>query len=388
MDKIYIVGEGGGTTALDRVNCRDEDKELQSLLAKNLNMLPGEQFGYPEDLRWLIIKREMPVPSPASGENLWSLDFLLLDHFGVPTFVECKRHKNTQSRREIVGQLLEYASNGRHYWSADVLRRAAEETAGGADLLSERVSELRRVPTDVDEFFTMVDQNLQEARLRLIFFLEHSSPELRSIVEFLNAQMESTEVFIVEAQQYETSHLRVVAPRVFGYTEAARRAKRDSQATVVRNASLDGEETFWSSVEQNLAGTQSDAVRRLVASAQTRPEFEIRFMKSCLVGLPGLIPARSLLSLWRTGQLQLELACWNKSNFVLEHAQTKARSKFVTTLATLFETDPEELMKKSYPQFKPDLWVPHAEEIVELLSEMAQESHAFSACKQMEPTSV
>jgi hypothetical protein len=46
------------------------------------------------------------------------------------------------------------------------------------------------------------------------------------LVDFLNRQMERTEVVIVEARQYEDSHGRVVVPSLFGFTEEARLVKK------------------------------------------------------------------------------------------------------------------------------------------------------------------
>jgi hypothetical protein len=96
---------------VERIACTNEDKELQRLLENNLDLLPGEQINPEEKLRWLLIKREMPVTNPASGEIWWSIDFFLVDQFGIPTLVECKRRNDTRSRREVVGQMLEYAAN-------------------------------------------------------------------------------------------------------------------------------------------------------------------------------------------------------------------------------------------------------------------------------------
>ena len=75
------------TKKLPRIACADEDSELQRLLERNLNILPGDQISPGQNLRWLLVKREMPVVNPSTGENLWSIDFLLADQDGVPTLV-------------------------------------------------------------------------------------------------------------------------------------------------------------------------------------------------------------------------------------------------------------------------------------------------------------
>ena len=85
-----------------KVRCADEDRELQQILEKNLDLLPGDQINPEDPRRWLLVKREMPVQDPGSGQDRWSIDFVLLDQSATPTFVECKRFGDTRSRREVV----------------------------------------------------------------------------------------------------------------------------------------------------------------------------------------------------------------------------------------------------------------------------------------------
>jgi hypothetical protein len=47
-----------------------------------------------------------------------------------------------------------------------------------------------------------VKTNLAAERIRLVFVADEISPELRSILEFLNRQMSETEVFGIEVKQY------------------------------------------------------------------------------------------------------------------------------------------------------------------------------------------
>src|SRR5687767_7101918 len=41
MSRVYIVNAGGRSNAMERVHCKSEDEELQSLLANNFDLLPG-----------------------------------------------------------------------------------------------------------------------------------------------------------------------------------------------------------------------------------------------------------------------------------------------------------------------------------------------------------
>ena len=212
---------------MKRIRCKNEDKELQSVLEQNLDLLPGDQINPDDPRRWILIKREMPVPDPNTGDDRWSIDLLVGDQDAVPTFVECKRFGDTRARREVIGQMLEYVANGHHYWIKEQLRDFAEESAKacGCDL----EESLRSVIPDlesVDAYFERLQENLREAQVRLVFYLEESPMELRSLVDFLNKQMERSEVLLVEARQYEMNGTRIVVPTLFGYTEEARRAKR------------------------------------------------------------------------------------------------------------------------------------------------------------------
>lgn len=97
------------------------------------DLLPGDQISPDDPCQWLLIRREMPVPDPTTGLNLWNIDFLFADQNGMPTFVECKRFNDTDSRRKVVGQMLEYAANGHYYWTTAELAPFADQSANGRD---------------------------------------------------------------------------------------------------------------------------------------------------------------------------------------------------------------------------------------------------------------
>ena len=225
MPRVFAIDDDSRTVSWRQVHCADEDKELQKLLANNFDLLCGEQIKPDNPRRWLLIKREMPVPDPATTANRWSIDFFFVDQDGMPTFVECKRYKDTRARREVVGQMLEYAANGQYYWDKDILRKYAEGTASG--MLSEAITTLTRDNSQtIDTFLDALIAKLKVGEIRLIFFMEESPYELRSIVEFLNNQMELAEVLIIEAKQYTDGSSRVVIPLLFGFTEQARQLKK------------------------------------------------------------------------------------------------------------------------------------------------------------------
>src|SRR5687768_5303004 len=139
MSAVYLRDDKSRTTALARVKCTDEGRELHELLKANPDLLPGEQIDPEAPRRWLLIKHEMPVTDPATGAARWSIDLFFTDQYGIPTLVECKRCDDTRSRREVVAQMLEYAANGHHYWAKSDMRSFAEASAGGAEALQTKL---------------------------------------------------------------------------------------------------------------------------------------------------------------------------------------------------------------------------------------------------------
>jgi len=264
MAKVYTVAKDGNSRPLEQVHCRSESSELQLILEKNPDLLPGDQIDPDDPRRWLLIKREMPVPDPSTGTDRWSVDMFFVDQDAKPTFVECKRFKDTRSRREVVGQVLEYAANAGHYWTKEQLRDYAEETARLAgQTLEESLQSLGREDAEVDEFFEQVQQNLREKQVRLIFFLEESPVELRSLVDFLNEQMERSDVLLVEAGQFAHGDGRLVVPILYGYTPRARQVKRTVTVKTKGARKKWDHASFFEDARDKVGGDGEQALRRL-----------------------------------------------------------------------------------------------------------------------------
>ena len=111
----FVIMKDGSLVEMQQ---RDYDSEdvLQKLLAEYPNLLAGNLVNETEPRKWLLVSREYGVPDSEYSGIRWSIDHLFLDQYGVPTLVEVKKSSNTQIRRELVGQMLEYAANATQYW--------------------------------------------------------------------------------------------------------------------------------------------------------------------------------------------------------------------------------------------------------------------------------
>ncbi|MDQ3539375.1 MAG: hypothetical protein M3440_01695, partial [Chloroflexota bacterium] len=199
---------------------------LQKLLADYPNILVGDQVDPTAPRRWLLVTREAAIPGEEGGAGRWALDHLFLDQDAIPTLVEVKRSSDTRTRREVVGQMLDYAANAVVYWPAEAIRArfVAASTAAGRDP-GQTLAEFLGPEADPEAFWQVAKHNLQAGRVRLVFVADAIPPELRRIVEFLNGQMDPAEVIAIEVRQFVGQGVRALVPRVVGQAAAIQQAK-------------------------------------------------------------------------------------------------------------------------------------------------------------------
>ena len=233
-ERIYLLKKDGlqedGRRELDPLEEAPfplED-DLQALLAEHPELIDGEQVRPDDPRRWILIKREKGIAKTSDAGDHWALDLLLIDQDAIPTLVEVKRGANSEVRRKVVGQMLEYAAHatgGAGSWAVDDIRRDFEDNAKArekdpaaviADLLQTDGE------PDVDAFWQRVGGNLAARRIRLLFVADEIPDSLTRIVSFLNEQTrDNIEVLAVEIKQFSGASTQTLVPRVIGLTAAA-----------------------------------------------------------------------------------------------------------------------------------------------------------------------
>jgi hypothetical protein len=266
--RIYLINESGDLDVMHEQKYENEDV-LQLFLQRYPDLLAGDRATTRSPRRWLLISREMGIPDEESAERRWSLDHLFLDQDGIPTLVEVKRSTDTRIRREVVGQLLEYAANAVLYWPIERVKaifEAERESQGEAG--EQAISKALGIPVeDVPSFWGTVETNLRAGRIRLVFFADEIPAELRRIVEFLNEQMNPAEVFAIEVKQFVGSGQTTLVPRIVGRTAAAELAKSGS-ARVGRKWD---EETFLAELGQYVGSGELRVASELIALSARDP---------------------------------------------------------------------------------------------------------------------
>ena len=371
MSKAYVLEDGGQSRPMQRVRCKDEDQELQLILTRNPDLLPGDQINPEDPRRWLMIEREMPVPDPATGGNRWNIDLLFADQSAIPTFIECKRFEDTRARREIIGQVIEYAANGQYYWEeAELAERAAKWAEEDGDGLDHALTLLD--PDDglsVGEFFERVQMNLREGQLRLVFFLEEAPMELKSIVDFLNRQMERSEVLLVEAQQFREGPITVVYPRLFGYTEEARRVKKTRTVSVGPRKTWD-EASWRQAVTDNLDQESANRVFDFYSFfVELAPEqrWGVAVKGSANFYWTNVCNG-AMFTMMGDGDLSFGLGAMH-GNATIESFRDKLYDALTSEIGFTVKEDYE----KRYPTFKVAEWGPRADELKTAISRTVSE---------------
>lgn len=204
---------------------------VQELVARFPELLAGDQLPGAVARRWLLVGREASLPAEEDGAGRWSVDHLFLDQDAVPTLVEVKRSSDTRIRREVVGQMLDYAAHAVVYWPLERLRATFERRCEDEGLDPEaELTAVLEPGAEGEQFWEQAGANLKAGRVRLVFVADEVPAELRRVVEFLNGQMDA-EVVAVEVKQYAGEGARTLVPRLIGQTAASesRKGRREAR---------------------------------------------------------------------------------------------------------------------------------------------------------------
>jgi hypothetical protein len=258
---IYLLGNDDDLVEL-RESAYDSEDLLQTLLAKYPSLLAGDQINDAEPRRWLLISREAGLPSQEESGARWSVDHLFLDQDGIPTIVEVKRSSDTRIRREVVGQMLDYAANAVMYWPIESIQAMFETRCEKEGInANNKLAEFLDNVTQSDSFWQQVKTNLQAGKIRLIFVADEISVELRRIVEFLNGQMDPAEVIALEVKQFTGKDIKTLVPRALNRTT-------EKHKDISTKRKWD-EPTFLTELESRQGKTEANVAKDLLEWAKS-----------------------------------------------------------------------------------------------------------------------
>lgn len=147
------------------------------------------------------------------------IDNLLITPSGLPIIVECKLWRNPEGRREVVGQILDYAKELSRWSSSDLQREVAKRTNLSGNPLITLLSDAGH---NVDEiaFNDALTSNLRRGRFLLLIVGDGIREGVESIAGYLQGHLGMHfSLGLVEMPIFRlTDGSHLVAPRVLART--------------------------------------------------------------------------------------------------------------------------------------------------------------------------
>jgi len=228
MSKILVI-EGDKATLIDRSKFTEEGK-LQDYLENHSSLIPLSDISEraPE---LICIGREV-IAGPGA------IDLLCIDKDGVLTIIETKLQRNREARREVIGQIIEYASY-LSKWTVDNVFRLASDyftkiKNAQHDTLDGVMERIVGEEFSQDEFRAQIERNLGEGKIRLIIAIDELIEPLRSTVTFLN-EYSSFEILLLQVSSFQEATKTVLIPSLFGYKKPSQPPQEQRLTTTPEN---------------------------------------------------------------------------------------------------------------------------------------------------------
>lgn len=184
------------------------EAELQQLLMDSPHLIPMEDITGSQ--------AQVPVFIPEFGlPGSGASDLIGVDESGNITVVECKLAANSEVKRKVVGQVLEYAA---FLWQMSyeefdrrVVRRMGQRLT---DLV---VASVSSIEWSEEEFQRQISETLAAGDFSLIIAVDALNDELRRTIEYLNSRgPSSVKLYALEAQYFADKGLEILVPHVYG----------------------------------------------------------------------------------------------------------------------------------------------------------------------------
>ena len=178
----------------------DDEEELQKLIELNPQLLTLS--GSPH---LTVLGREVYIAN-------YLIDILAVESTGRPVVIEAKLFRNSEARRRVVAQLLEYGAILRAIDVSDLEQgvRLSTLTDQGHDSIYQAVaSKHPGLPPDKESFYSTMQGHLDRGDFRLVLALDDAPLELQRIVHYLDEiTVDGVTIDLVTVRVYEVNGVR------------------------------------------------------------------------------------------------------------------------------------------------------------------------------------
>jgi hypothetical protein len=176
--------------------------------------------------RAVVTARE--VSTPEGGR----IDVVAVDQDGVITLCECKLDRNAGSRREVLGQVLEYAGSLKGMRFGDFRRLMSDRLE--VDLI-DAMRERATGSFDPGNWEETVVRSLDRGHFRLVVAVDQLTDVLKQTVLYLNERA-AFSLLVAEMRRVRHNGVEMLVPSVFGEEAAQRKLPQRSTSPTVRDA--------------------------------------------------------------------------------------------------------------------------------------------------------
>ena len=193
-----------------------DEATLQDLLFRFPETLPIAAID-PAYAGTVPVCKELALPSGYA-------DALYVNHLGRLTLVEFKLWRNPQARREVIGQILDYAKDLASWDYEDLQRQVSLALGKSGNALYDLVRELYPELNEA-EFVDNVTRHLRRGEFLLLIIGDGIQEGAANIVDFVQRHSGlHFNLAMVEAALYrDVSNCLIVQPRVLARTEIVQR---------------------------------------------------------------------------------------------------------------------------------------------------------------------
>ena len=202
------------------------EAELQAFVQAHPSCLPIAEID-------AIFAHPVPICTELNIPMTGSIDNFMVTAGGLPVLAECKLWRNAQSRREVVGQILDYAK-ALSRWSAADVQAAVRRRLGRNDDPVPAIVRAAGHMIDDRDFNDALSANLRRGRFLLLIVGDGIREGVETIAQYLQLHAGLHFSFgLVELPLFlMPDGNRLVLPRVVARTEVARRVVVDAPANL------------------------------------------------------------------------------------------------------------------------------------------------------------
>jgi hypothetical protein len=217
---LVLINDDAEATVVPRVpqGTATAEAPLRDLIYAYPGILPLSELE-PEIGRIVAVATEVKLPGAGF------IDVLLVSEYGRLIIVECKLWRNPQARREVVGQILDYARELARYGYEDLQRVISSNVGRRGNVLFELVRSAGSVMNEAD-FVDRVSRDLAAGRFLLIIAGDGITDGTQRLGEYLGAQAGLAFDFgLVEIAEYRFAdpegggERRILQPRILARTQ-------------------------------------------------------------------------------------------------------------------------------------------------------------------------